>query len=409
MTTNPLRLWFKSCRKEVTDSNIQETTHFMLDGGKLDLTQDYDIFQEMYAKYINYKNCIVERKTEIFKLFLDLDILSLTVLDITEYIQCIQNCISNIYNKDFMCIIATTDVNKTIKRGDTEYIKQGYHLHWPNIYVNKSIALKIRNNLVVSLTTYFGKVESMYDSWEKIVDRSVYEHNGLRLLGSDKCSYSDGGREYENRVYIIYCVYSGNKYNERYTNIYKSDTLKAVKDTSIRTYLTTTTEYHNLQDYEETVEENNYEKSGFVRVQKDSREHLAIEKFFKNYVTGYRVEDIRHVLKLKDASMYILDSKSKYCQNIQDFHSNNHVYFKLTPYGLCQKCRSEHEGIHGCCRDFNSSYIPITSTLESVLAWKKPKSKDELVSKDFSISNMLEKMENNITGKEPFKGPKSKK
>ena len=409
MTTNPLRLWLKSCGKEVTDSTVQETTHFMLDGGKLDLTKDYEIFQEMYAKYIKYKNCIVERKTDTFKLFVDLDILSLEVLDITEYIICIQNCISNIYSKDFMCIIATTDVNKTIRRDDTEYIKQGYHLHWPNIYVNKNVALQIRNNLVVSLTTYFGKVESMYDSWEKIVDRSVYEHNGLRLLGSDKCSYSDGSKEYENRVYIIHSVYNGNKYNEKNTNVYKTDTLKAVKDTSIRTNQTNVTEYKNLQEYEETVEENNYEKSGFTRVHKDSKEHQAIEKFFRNYITGYRIQDIRHILKVKDASMYIIDSKSKYCQNIQDFHTSNHIYFRLTPSGLCQKCRSEHEGTHGCCRDFNSSCIPITATLESILGWKKPKSKDESISKDFSVSNMCERMENNITGKDPFKGPKSKK
>ena len=38
------------------------------------------------------------------------------------------------------------------------------------------------------------------DSWEKIIDKCVYEQNGLRILGSDKCSFSDGIRNYENRI-----------------------------------------------------------------------------------------------------------------------------------------------------------------------------------------------------------------
>ena len=35
---NPLNTWFFSTGKIVTDSKIQNVTHFMLDGGKIDLT-----------------------------------------------------------------------------------------------------------------------------------------------------------------------------------------------------------------------------------------------------------------------------------------------------------------------------------------------------------------------------------
>ena len=48
----------------------------MFDGGKLDISEDHETFQIMYSKYIKYKNCIVERKTEFFKFFIDFDILS---------------------------------------------------------------------------------------------------------------------------------------------------------------------------------------------------------------------------------------------------------------------------------------------------------------------------------------------
>lgn len=70
MDKNPLRVWLFSTGKIVKDVNSRSVTHYMLDGGKLDLTSDYDLFQELYTKYIKFKNCIVEKKTDIFQIFL---------------------------------------------------------------------------------------------------------------------------------------------------------------------------------------------------------------------------------------------------------------------------------------------------------------------------------------------------
>ena len=92
---SPLRSWFFSTNKIVKDSNIRNVTHYMLDGGKLDLTNDYILFQELYAKYFNYKNCIVEKKTNTFRFFIDFDVLSKEIINISEYTKCIQNVMSN--------------------------------------------------------------------------------------------------------------------------------------------------------------------------------------------------------------------------------------------------------------------------------------------------------------------------
>ena len=43
---------------------------------------------------------------------------------------------------------------------------------------------------------------------------------------------------------------------------------------------------------------------------------------------------------------------------------------------MCQKCMSESVCIHGPCREFQSKCVPITTSLESVLGWKKAKPKD---------------------------------
>ena len=84
---HPLNIWLKSTGKMVTDSSKQTITHFMFDGGKLDISEDHETFQIMYSKYIKYKNCIVERKTEFFKFFVDFDILSEEIINLEEYFK----------------------------------------------------------------------------------------------------------------------------------------------------------------------------------------------------------------------------------------------------------------------------------------------------------------------------------
>ena len=69
---NPLNVWFRNTGTSHPDSIKKVVTHFMLNGGKLNLSEHHDEFQIMYSKYINYKNCIVERKTDFFKFFIDL-------------------------------------------------------------------------------------------------------------------------------------------------------------------------------------------------------------------------------------------------------------------------------------------------------------------------------------------------
>ena len=169
---NPLIRWLYSCDKIVKTSD-RKVTHFMLDGGKIDLTEDYEIFQQIYTKNIIEKNCIVELKTDIFKLFIDFDVLTSEEFDISKYIKIIQDTINDIYGIETICIITYANRDKCIKRDSLEYIKKGYHFHWPEILVNKEIANRIRSMIIVRFTTIFGKIPEFYENWEKIIDKSV--------------------------------------------------------------------------------------------------------------------------------------------------------------------------------------------------------------------------------------------
>ena len=403
---NPLKLWFYSTGKIVNDTSI--ATHYSMEGFKLNLSDDYDTFQELYAKNIKCKNCLVEKKTDFFRFFVDFDVLSESIVDEEPYLKCIQDVIYNIYNiKDLKCISTVPDKNVEIVRENKTFIKQGFHFHWPELIVDVETAIKIRSNILVNIKTIFGKVEHFDNDWEKIIDKCVYKKNGLRLIGSDKCTIADNTRVYEDRVYILKNVYIDNNYNKELVDYYTNNTLALVKDTSIRSDMSEITKYINLNEYEE--EERQVSNSELVSISKKSLEYSEIEKFFKNHATGYNVEDLGNISKVRGKDMYLIYTKSKYCQNKQGFHKNNHIYFKLTPTGLCQKCLSQNTGLHGCCRDYQSSYVPLSTCIVTALNWKKPKSKEVSFQDSFSVSNLLERLENKIVAKDAFRGPGKKR
>lgn len=418
MDKNPLRVWLFSTGKIVKNAANTNVTHYMLDGGKLDLTTDYQLFQELYAKYINFKNCIVEKKTNVFRFFIDFDILSKEIVDINTYAVSVQNVMFNVYNiPDLKCIITKADNPKEIKKGNDTFIKQGYHFNWPDINVDKSVALRIRENILISLNTIYGKPETFYDSWDKIIDKCVYDKNGLRLVGSDKCTYSDGKYTYENRVYNYYTTYIGNKLSESCDNTYKSNLLKVIHDTSIRTDTKCITTFYNLPEYEETEEDfSSNESDKFTLLSNENSQKNSILRFFKNHVTGYRVDDIRGILKSnKYDTLYLINTKSKYCQNKCGYHTNNHIYFKLTPAGICQMCMSENDGEPDDsgnvinCKNFESKRIPPSHDLMSSLKWGV-KQDNTISEKNVSlVSLMMDKISDNLSDKKALTGPKTRK
>lgn len=275
---NPLKLWFYSTGKIVTDTSL--TTHYSMEGFKLNLSDDYDTFQELYAKNIKFKNCLVEKKTDFFRFFVDFDVLSESIVDEEPYLKCIQEVIYNIYNiKNLKCISTIPDKNVEIIKDDKTFLKQGFHFHWPNLIVDVETAIKIRSNILVNIKTIFGKVEHFDNDWEKIIDKCVYKKNGLRLIGSDKCTIADNTRVYEDRVYILKNVYIDKNSNRELVDYYTSNILALVKDTSIRSCETEITKYINLNEYEE--EERQVSNSEMVSISKKSLEYSEIEKIFQ--------------------------------------------------------------------------------------------------------------------------------
>ncbi len=410
---NPLWRWLKSTGKVLGPDNENNViTHYLMNGGKLNLTEDYATFQELYVKYSHFKNCIVETKTDLFPFFIDFDVLTLEDFDIDVYIKSIQKIMYNIFKKYNNCLITKSNKDKLIIKDDKKYNKKGFHFHWPDIIVDKETAKNIRENIVVALTTEFGKPDIFLENWKKIIDKCVYNQNGLRLLWSDKCKKSDDVWEYEDRIYVVYKVYTDLDEDLEMTNNLKNDKLLALKFSSVRTDEKVKTKYYNLDNYDEVTEENEEQtSSSYIRISEISTEYDAIRKFFINWVEGkgYKWNQISKVLQLKDKDIYILESRSRYCGNVCRRHDNNHIYFKLTRDGICQKCHSESEGTHGCCRNYSSKFIKPSLGLQSSLGWKTPTNQLPSIT-DYSIEGIKCMLRADLTNQPDITGPpKSRK
>ena len=234
---NTLTKWLKITSQYSSPDEDKKPTHLMLNGYKLFIkNENNELFLKKYAEALIEKAdlYVVECKREIFKLFFDLDfllskekyeeIMSQSFEDnlFTEFIRIINDVIYDFYDKYFDCIITTADikiVKKLYKNEDNpenvtpkEFIKKGFHLHFPDININKNYALEIRKTCIKKLIKYKSEFEN---SINDIVDEHVFTSSGLRMTGSKKGHFVSQTREFvdEGRPYELQFTLKNNEIN----------------------------------------------------------------------------------------------------------------------------------------------------------------------------------------------------
>jgi len=137
-------------------------THHMMSGGNLSIPDDnFDEFLHLYAEEVDKGNkdlTICEIRSPVSKMYFDIDILDSKALD-DEYIiriaSIIQNSIVSCYQDDdiFQCVICTTP-----PKDSTDGLKKnGIHLIFPSLYVDREKALKLIETAVSGLEKSFEK------------------------------------------------------------------------------------------------------------------------------------------------------------------------------------------------------------------------------------------------------------
>lgn len=389
--------------------DYREPTHLLLDCGKFAVPDELmDWFYKNYATDIlqNQINYIAECKTGIYKMIMDLDFYDdkpKSYDDMKPYLQVIQDVVSSFYPHlpEFQkrMIVCTTEYTDGTVKGNRIFVKQGLgHLIWPGILINNEIGTKIRIGCIQELIKRFGQRHSE-NIWEDVVDATIYQKNGLRMVGSAKMGvckickkkqprplfdrstgFSDNFGDcdicmglvkyYGGRIYAVTDVVDTNS-NTIMDELEKlqREIVYMVKQTSIRSKEKFYTEYktpdwfdlyhfnyeqemknkkikrrfYNDAKHELTDEDKNGIAEHAIKG-KISMEH-AIWKSIVKLINDVMPEIYKNVeiMDIKQCSgdksdYYLVRTNSSFCMNIAKHHNSNTIYFVVNEMGICQKC-----------------------------------------------------------------------
>jgi len=365
----------------------REVTHRLLDGGNLHIGKDeMDQFYKVYATDIvsGYKNYIVELRTPLFKYFIDLDIFDheyYTGKRLQKIIIAIQKVLSHFFNRSSINsdVYVCTTPERRVKKDELMYIKTGVHLIWPHVYVTQEIALFLRQFIIQYMTTKFGP-RSEHNTWDDVVDESVYNQNGLRLLGSykaipckvcknkhdyrDSCESCAGlGKLFGEYTYKLEYILTNTKHLKpkacRDLCKQQSEMIKllSIRTNKFKSNVTIEEPYppwfdvscasktnKHISKILKTTRENQ-KRTGGANAVSVSNESIvtaitsAIRETFgeKEVYRGVGIKTIRRPLNAK-TDCYWITTDCNYCLNVKREHTSSTIYFKLTYDGIVQKC-----------------------------------------------------------------------
>jgi hypothetical protein len=383
---NPLKKWVLTNKFfiKTTDSKDRKAlaTHFLLDGGIWCIPKErYSDFLHLLAIDLqnNEKHYICENRTDVFKFICDIDMFEesvITIEQISKVVEVINGIVSEYYG-DFKVIICGADT-KTVKINEIDMVKSGFHLVWPDIWITVETAKKMRILFIEKLITIFGERES-YNTWEDVVDLSVYEDNGLRMVGCRKmaiCKSCKNKKEFRETCET--CEFTGKKDENR---MYSP---KAVVGPCEKSYFTSILNYHvmlnqtSIYNYTGVPETPLLKECEVVLKEKKKKKisssedevTLKIEAFIKrNYKQTHN--KIKIVKVTKNENCYYAEPDDNFCINVNRNHTSSGVYFQITQNGICQRCYCKKETLdnrsNGMCKHFASPEIPLTKVLQILL------------------------------------------
>jgi hypothetical protein len=402
----PLRKWILSNKYFIKSSETKEkktdATHYLLDGGiwKVPLSEYQEFLRLLSVDLQNgEKYYISECRSKIFKFICDLDFYEesqITLKQVERIVNKLQEVIAE-YFSDQNVIICSSDVKKTVIN-DTEYIKSGFHLVWPKIWITADHAKEIRLKFIEKLNESFGQRPD-FNSWEEVVDLAVYVDNGLRMTGCRKmvpCKYCKRetretcekcvgtGKIDEDRRYKPVSII-GKNVNDDYLRSVLSDNYVMLLETSIMNY-SSFSETKLIKELPITTSTTKKKKSTGGDELTIKTENF-IRKVYKQTHSKIRIKKMTKV----DDSKYFIEPDDNFCLNVNRNHNSSGIYFQIKPSGICQRCfckKQTTDGrIAGPCKDFSSDEIPLSKILENTLFPGSRKSKKKLVNCNLSLNN----------------------
>lgn len=375
-------------------------------------------------------NFISENRTPIFRFLVDIDYLDeylLSAEDIETMGKNIQIALEPFLKNDLdkkkrRIIICTTRESKTTTDEGIELKKTGIHIIWPNVFVDEYYGKFLRSVIIQYFENNLPKKPD-YCRWDKVFDYAVVSSSGLRMKGSAKimkcpeCKGKKGEREScekcwgqgriipgKGRVYLPKQVLDGEGGELiDYLEKMKNDNYYMLQQTCLRTYgkrrnfsLPNESEYPNWFDKElllSHLEKPNIKRkrkkklSGTVEdilkkrkslkykqiVEQTSEIFKKVCQFMKQLYSEHKHFKEQKIVNIfqcgkKNKEYYIIQTDSKFCENVKRCHTANHVWFALNDKTICQRCFSESYNTKSiCCSEFESEAYSITINLRNIL------------------------------------------
>jgi len=402
----------------------RELTHTLMNGyggGRISLPDSaIDGFMSAYGSDMqnNIKLYVIERRTPIFKMHFDLDLKTMHDDSVTKSIlNVLQQEVSKFVTSEMdretwgIACAVLDDEQKT--RGAL-----GLHVVFPWLLVDTEQALWIRSSVVCCLRQQFPTLEN---DWDTVVDVAVLTSNGFRMVGSDKCRDCTSchnardarpfcaecccqGRLPEGKIYWPWETFpieatadlrSDLAKNKAHAVLMCSTRVPLSRQVasprfkvpvgapppSIRKKVSSTVSRIEGRDYElhESAPCNLRLRTEPVEMNQDLQDALRETLLHHNIKYAF-VEPIAldRLLGVRHRSSFCLKVRGfgcRYCQNKQEEHTQQTVYFILSRIGISQRCysRKHVQRASGLCEKYAS---PATILLPSLVCLLYPDALD---------------------------------
>lgn len=385
----------KWCQQENL-MNSRNLSHVLMDGGVLSVPFDkLDDFYKVYRKCVDAGEpvFVVEQKTELYNFFLDIDYKDDEALDLNQIesiCKVICNKVNSMGGKD--CIIS---VARPRTKGGL--IKTGVHMNWPGLVVDQEGAINLMTHVVNTLSMVYASKE-----WSKIIDDSVYGNpdrntkgSGFRMPWSHKrskheecrgqgCTVCETTGKITEGPYLPMFKYTGEsgagpfKTPGVLSRIEPDISVDMLKMVTVRCETSETPA--SIPETKMAKKEGSFTKA-MTKDCFDSPEASALlETHIRLTLRGQADVRLKKIFKGKES--YYVETTSMFCENIGRDHSSNHVWFLVTPSGVCQKCFCRCETMKGrrfgLCKDFSGRVSALPPKLLNLMFPSKKQKVDNI-------------------------------
>ena len=367
----------KWCYEQGFTAPKSKPSHVLMDGGVLQVP--FDRLNDFYRVYVQCIKSgehlfVVEQKTEVYNFFLDVDYKSNNALELNDIRMIALDICAKVESLGLpqRCIVSVANPKK--KDGQ---IKTGVHFNWPDLPVNQEGALHLMYHIISTLNI------SHSEDWSKYIDRSVYGDPNNGTAGSGfriPWSHKKGKHAECGGQGCIVCNNSGKLTEGEYLPVFEfgetlkecsqEPTLEKILSLTVRTQCDPIEVPQAASIIVPKAREGKFTSAQTKNevTNLDAKAHL--ETFIRRYMYGQNHTRVKKIYKNKKS--FMIETTSKYCENLGRNHNSNHVWFSVSStFTIAQKCFCRCETMagrkYGFCKDFVGRAHKLPKSLSDML------------------------------------------